>query len=196
MTDQVPVPAATVVLMREATSNDTIEVLLLQRNSKLVFHGGHWVFPGGRIDAEDYRDEEKILQYPAAKQAAVRETYEEAGIVIDEADLIHTAHWTTPPKLPRRFSTWFFMCAVASDTAVQIDNSEIHAYSWLSPSAALAESVAGKKVFPGPTKTTLQSLQGYSDMNSLLRDVRNKDIHVYPSESPFYKPREMGFTGT
>lgn len=54
MTELKPVPAATVVLVREAESTTGIEVLLLLRNSSLAFHGGHWVFPGGRIDAEDF----------------------------------------------------------------------------------------------------------------------------------------------
>ena len=37
MTDMDPVPAATVVLVREASN---LEILLLQRNTKLVFMGG------------------------------------------------------------------------------------------------------------------------------------------------------------
>ena len=31
-----------------------VETLMLRRNSKLAFAGGAWVFPGGRIDPEDY----------------------------------------------------------------------------------------------------------------------------------------------
>ncbi len=110
MTDIEPVPAATVVLVREAEEESNLEVLLLQRNSKLVFHGGHWVFPGGRLDESDYQYPQKNLEYPAALKAAVRETREEAGVEINEKDLIHTAHWTTPINQPRRFSTWFFIC--------------------------------------------------------------------------------------
>ena len=54
MTDIKPVPAATVVVIRETANKTDLEVLLLKRNSKLVFHGGHWVFPGGRVDAADF----------------------------------------------------------------------------------------------------------------------------------------------
>ena len=84
MSDIEPVPAATVVLVRETQQQTDIEVLLLRRNSQLVFHGGHWVFPGGRIDAEDFALSGGDLEYPAARKAAVRETKEEAGIDIDE----------------------------------------------------------------------------------------------------------------
>ena len=39
-----PIPAATVVLLRDA--DDGIEVLMLKKNSKITV-GGMWVFPGG-----------------------------------------------------------------------------------------------------------------------------------------------------
>lgn len=47
-----PLPSATVILLRDA--GDSLETLLLRRNSQLAFHGGAWVFPGGRIDPEDH----------------------------------------------------------------------------------------------------------------------------------------------
>ena len=103
MTDIKPVPAATVVVIRETANKTDLEVLLLRRNSKLIFHGGHWVFPGGRVDAADFDSDDQSLEYQAALRAAVRETKEEAGIDLDIELLVHTAHWTTPPKLPRRF---------------------------------------------------------------------------------------------
>ena len=46
-----PVPAATVILLRDGP--DGLETLMLRRNSKLAFVGGMWVFPGGRVDPED-----------------------------------------------------------------------------------------------------------------------------------------------
>ena len=73
MSEILPVPAATVVLVRESKQDPGLQVLLLQRNSRLVFHGGHWVFPGGRIDEVDYDKTAGGLEYLAAKKAAVRE---------------------------------------------------------------------------------------------------------------------------
>src|SRR5690348_4693324 len=51
----VAAPAATVVLVRDGERG--LEVLLAKRSSTLEFHGGAWVFPGGRIDPEDYADD-------------------------------------------------------------------------------------------------------------------------------------------
>jgi 8-oxo-dGTP pyrophosphatase MutT (NUDIX family) len=46
------IPAATVVLLRDGAAG--IEALLVRRNSKLEFAGGMWVFPGGRLDGDDF----------------------------------------------------------------------------------------------------------------------------------------------
>ncbi|MFM8861560.1 MAG: NUDIX hydrolase, partial [Acidimicrobiia bacterium] len=56
--NKIPVPAATVVLVRDAIDGRPgVEVLLARRNSKIYFAGGAWVFPGGRIDVEDHGDD-------------------------------------------------------------------------------------------------------------------------------------------
>ena len=75
------IPAATVVLLRDGV--DGLETLMLRRNSKLAFAGGAWVFPGGRIDPEDYpggaaRPTTGAV-LAAARTAAAREAMEEAG---------------------------------------------------------------------------------------------------------------------
>ena len=69
MSEMTPVPAATVVVARDSATQGFIEILLLRRNSKLVFHGGHWVFPGGRVDQADFEGVEG-LEYRAALKAA------------------------------------------------------------------------------------------------------------------------------
>ena len=48
-----PVPAATVLLVREGETSP--EVFMIQRAAKTNF-GGAWVFPGGKLDQEDYQD--------------------------------------------------------------------------------------------------------------------------------------------
>ena len=62
-----PIPAATVVLVRER--DGTLETLMLRKNSKIAF-GGMWVFPGGRIDDEDRIGAPDVAT--AARRAAVR----------------------------------------------------------------------------------------------------------------------------
>lgn len=193
MSDIEPVPAATVVLVRESAVKADIEILLLLRNSRLVFHGGHWVFPGGRIDADDFAQCEEGLEYHAAVKAAVRETREEAGIDIDESQLVHTAHWTTPPHLPRRFSTWFFVCPLLEAVTVRVDNSEIQDHRWMTPTAALAEAAAETLVLPRPTITTLKDIAAHRSVDELMQHISQASIRVFPPDSTYYRPAEMGF---
>lgn len=192
MTELTPVPAATVVVIREVAEKTDLEVLLLRRNSKLIFHGGHWVFPGGRVDAVDFESDDQTLEYRAAQRAAVRETREEAGIELEIDSLIHTAHWTTPPKLPRRFCTWFFLCPLTEEVEVVVDNDEILEHRWITAREALAEAEAEKWVLPRPTMVTLQDIESHRSLEELLIDASRRDIRVFPKNSEYYKPLEMG----
>ncbi|MEX0964142.1 MAG: NUDIX hydrolase [Pseudohongiellaceae bacterium] len=191
MTDIKPVPAATVVVIREAANKTDLEVLLLRRNSKLIFHGGHWVFPGGRIDVADFEAGGESREYHAALRAAVRETKEEAGIDIDIELLVHTAHWTTPPKLPRRFCTWFFLCPLTEPVSVVVDNDEILEHRWITPREALQEAEAENWVLPRPTMETLKDIEKHRSLEQLLEDAKRRAIRVFPEGSQYYRPEEI-----
>lgn len=95
-----PVPAATVILLRDGTRSP--EVLMLERHSRSKFLPDTYVFPGGRLEAQDerlagrvggLRPEQAALALGLADAkvalglfvAAIRETFEEAGIVLAQA---------------------------------------------------------------------------------------------------------------
>ena len=106
---EVAMPAATVVLLRDMP--DGVETLMLRRDTELAFAGGAWVFPGGRIDPEDYPEgvlsEDPDAVFEAARNAAARESMEEAGLTVDPEGLVWFAHWTPPTgsATQRRFAT-------------------------------------------------------------------------------------------
>ncbi len=81
------IPAATVVIFRNAPQGGPPQVLMTIRSREMVFAGGMAVFPGGRVDPADF-DLGAALGGPldpeeAAHQVAVvRETLEETGLVI------------------------------------------------------------------------------------------------------------------
>jgi len=99
------IPSATIILVRER--NERLQVYLLRRSLKSGFMAGNFVFPGGKIDASDQDAQiwqrhidlnsnelsrhlggsgvgDDILAYGVA---AIRETFEEAGVFFaDTAD--------------------------------------------------------------------------------------------------------------
>lgn len=100
MTAAEPRPAATVVLVREAEPG--IEVFLLRRHARSGFMANAYVFPGGRVDTADeapallrrlegpspdelfhlMRDSGSPQRAAAHVVACVRETFEEAGVLL------------------------------------------------------------------------------------------------------------------
>lgn len=158
MSDAVPIrPAATVAVLRKPLESrrGELEVLLLRRAQGLSFHGGAWVFPGGRVDATDGAGADLLTPYRAA---AVREAREEAGLVLSPHSLTPFSHWTTPEGRTRRFATWFFLAEVAHDAEVVIDGGEIHAHRWCTPQEALALQAQGELELPPPTFVSLSVL--------------------------------------
>jgi 8-oxo-dGTP pyrophosphatase MutT (NUDIX family) len=169
------VPAATVILLRDGAAG--VETLMVKRDSKLAFAGGMWVFPGGRVDPEDYPPDAPDDVDRASRRAAVREAREEAGLAVDEASLVKLSHWTPPPQTPKRFSTWFFL-APAPDGSVVIDDGEIRDHMWVPPGDALARRDALEIELAPPTWVTLHTLAGAASLaDALAAAARSEPEH-------------------
>jgi 8-oxo-dGTP pyrophosphatase MutT (NUDIX family) len=104
----VPKPAATVVLIRDDPSpppgRTPLQVFLQRRVAGMAFAGGMTVFPGGSVDYGDHTDADRWEgpepqwwaerfglppdEAAALVAAAVRETYEECGVLLaDSSDV-------------------------------------------------------------------------------------------------------------
>lgn len=93
-------PAATVMVLEDHPHGDghELRVLMLRRTARAVFAGDMWVYPGGKVDAEDEEIAAGhvvgLTEAEANRQlgidhgglafwvAALRECYEEAGILL------------------------------------------------------------------------------------------------------------------
>ncbi len=143
-----PKDAATLVLYRRAANR--VEVLMGERHSRHRFMPNRYVFPGGRVDRADGRvrvgseldrDVETRLtractpaRARALAAAAIRETFEETGLILGTRDpkpgarthpdwaaffaaglapaldkLDYVARAVTPPYRPMRFNARFFI---------------------------------------------------------------------------------------
>ena len=181
------IAAATVILVRDA--DEGIETLMLRRNSKLAFAGGHWVFPGGRVDDDDLEpsadeavegevpdQDQRTLQ--AARRAAVREAAEEAGLAVDVGSLVPFAHWTPPPVAIKRFATWFFL-APAPTGDVTVDMGEIHEHQWVRPADALRKRDEGEIELSPPTWCTLDRLAASATVADALAEAAAHEVEHF-----------------
>ena len=188
MSDEVPVhPAATVILVRDGDAG--LETLLVHRSADLAFHGGSWVFPGGRVDDDDFLVCGRDDLESAARNAAVRESREEAGLVVDPASLVPWAHWTTPPGRNRRFATWFYLApAPAGSDDITIDGGEIQDHRWFTPADALASRERGDIVLPPPTFVSILRL-------SSCATVAEASAHAHSYPYLFFAPKPVKVEG-
>jgi 8-oxo-dGTP pyrophosphatase MutT (NUDIX family) len=158
------------------------EVLLLLRHGAQGFLANMWVFPGGRIDEADGG-----LEDAGARKAALRETWEEAGILLgrpvrsaapDEArgppplgdemwPMASFARWVTPATERRRFDTLFFLARVPPVEAVP-DQTEVIEARWLAPEDALEHHRQGALALAPPTFWTLEALRRLGSAEAML----------------------------
>jgi len=68
------------------------------------------------------------------------------------------AHWTTPPFMPRRFSTWFFVADLPPGAEPTFDGDEVIAHRWVTPGVALEQLADGEIEMWVPTSSVLQRL--------------------------------------
>lgn len=182
--EQVAIPAATVVLVRDGA--DGVEVLLARRNSKIYFAGGAWVFPGGRIDDEDHGenfsgepfDEAHDEFLDVARRACVREAAEEADALISADQLVFMSHWTPPLEAPKRFSTYFFMGPAPTET-LTADGGEIHELAWMRPGDAMRRRNEGNIELIPPTFITLALLERFASSADALSHYRDNSPEYF-----------------
>lgn len=186
-------PSATLILLRQTPEG--ITTVLLKRHEAMAF-GSAWVFPGGKIDAEDYLQEtsafssDKEREVAAAVHAAVRETREEAGVDIAPESLVLMSCWTTPTLGDRpRFRTWFFVAEMNHQNIV-VDGKEMLDHRWLTLAEAVSQSYVREFGMLPPTYNTLLDILPYSTVPEALAALRQQALRVY---NPKLLPMEGGF---
>jgi 8-oxo-dGTP pyrophosphatase MutT (NUDIX family) len=149
-----PRHAATLVAWRQGEAG--LEVLMGRRAARHRFVPHHYVFPGGRLDAADYRTpvqsglrpevEERLCGHctprmaQALAVAAVRETWEETGLALGEHaggalsprldGLEFILRAITPSSSPLRFHARFFAVDASQLSGTLAGNGELLDLGW------------------------------------------------------------------
>ncbi|MBL4720129.1 MAG: NUDIX domain-containing protein, partial [Alphaproteobacteria bacterium] len=171
-----PSDAASLIILRGSQKNP--EVLLGQRRKDARFAPGVYVFPGGRVDRSDGAHARpyparsdvvaKIARHSPERRAnalvwaAIRETWEESGLLIGEpgkiddseksplhnayadagirpgsAKLDYIGRAITPTRSPIRFNTRFFLTRATETHGILHLNSELEDIGWRTVSETL-----------------------------------------------------------
>lgn len=194
VSDSEALPSATVIVLRDGQAG--LEVLLLQRNPELRTMGGAWVFPGGKVDADDPGS----TPPERARHAAVRELAEEAGLSVSHDALEDFSHWLTPVVVKARFATWFYVTRVDTHTPVTVDGSEIVAHRWIRPFDAIELQDRGELTVPPPTLVSLLDLSHHEDAAAALAMAAGRQPpYFFPTivrgddEMVFLYPGDAGY---
>lgn len=163
-----PRDAATLILIRRDGAEPRL--LMGRRQAEHVFMPDKWVFPGGRVDRGDLRAPALTELRPevsalvnrsvssrrspnlarALAVAAVRETWEEAGLMLgqetdgrlrpDLQPLDMVAHAVTPPGRVRRFDARFFTADASALQSLERTpgTGELEELAWFTFAEALA----------------------------------------------------------
>jgi 8-oxo-dGTP pyrophosphatase MutT (NUDIX family) len=217
-----PRDAATLIIIDDKSGEP--RVLLGRRRADMVFMPGRYVFPGGRVDRADRLVEaggdlrrDDLLKLMVGMKgtpseararalglAAIRETFEEAGLIIGAPmsasgpvkipawrDFFATgfrpaldrltffARAITPPGRPRRFDTRFF-CVPADAIAhkITVQDGELSDLEW--HSIAQARSLE----LPNITRVILEDLG---------ERIAARALHASEAPVPFYHRRNGSF---
>ncbi len=84
--------------------------------------------------------------------------------------LVPLSHWLTPPGVPKRYDTRFFVAEAPAWQVASHDDSETVARLWITPADAVAQAQELKLVLP--TLRTLQHLQQLGSVAAVLAHAR------------------------
>ncbi len=215
-----PLPAAGVILLRDSPAGP--EVFLLRRHTRSEFMADQYVFPGGKVDAED--GEPRVT--------AIRELFEEGGVLLargalpadlddwrrriaerkatfqallraralapDVEALRLWGRWVTPSDQKSRFDAWFYVGVLPAGQGYSHDRRETTAETWLTAAQALRRQDVGSLALPPPQLHTLDRIAaaGHRDTAAFMAALAtgaHRDARLLPRRARDVTPRLLLF---
>ncbi|MDB5432974.1 MAG: hydrolase [Caulobacter sp.] len=105
----------------------------------------------------------------------------ELGLKLDLSALTVFARWITPPIMPKRFDTWFYLAKASEEQLAVCDGRETVDAEWIAPAEALALQEKGERTIIFPTRMNLQLLaEASSADDAIARAVARPLVTVLP----------------
>jgi 8-oxo-dGTP pyrophosphatase MutT (NUDIX family) len=197
--------ASTLILLRDGDAG--LEVMLVERTGTASFAAGKFVFPGGTVDPADAGLAASAEPDAVLRVAAIRETWEECGLLLAEGArsqaapggdfgalvrgaglrlsvdaLLPFAHWITPTHAPKRFDTHFFVAAAPPDQTARADRGEVVSAVWSRPSEVVAAAEAERINLMFATYMNLRWLAAHGSAADALAAARGRPIVTITAE--------------
>lgn len=102
---------------------------------------------------------------------------EREDLVLAADCLSYFSHWLTPPSVPRRFDTRFFVARMPVMQETAAHAWETAGEHWVSPAEALDAAASGTWRMISPTLTTLKSLAAFTSVDAVF-DAVGRETHL------------------
>ena len=128
------------------------------------------------LDAHEVRTVEALRAQLRRGEIGLGELCQRLSLRLAADRLAYHSHWLTPPGLPKRFDTRFFIARMPPRQTAALHSDETLEHCWMRPSQALER--AAELRLPNPTRRTLQSIAAFASADDCvahaqaLRDIR------------------------
>ena len=142
---------------------------------------------GSPFDPSDSNERNRFMEYRNrlnAGEAVLEEMCKNEKLTLATERLAYLAHWITPKIEKRRYTTRFFVAIAPQGQEGLHDGSESVNSLWIRPEDALQQQKDGKLLLIMPTIKNLESICGYSNVETLLEDKSSIDPSTIPTIEP------------
>lgn len=119
---------------------------------------------------------------PAVRQAVDRgeaaflDVVRGLGVRLTLDALTVFARWITPPIMPKRFDTWFYVVRAPDGQLAACDGRETVDAEWIAPDEALRLAAAGQRTVIFPTRMNLQLLGEAQNADDAVARARTRTL--------------------
>jgi 8-oxo-dGTP pyrophosphatase MutT (NUDIX family) len=124
------------------------------------------------MDVREAVDQQKIAFIDVVRDLGVQ-------LRLDTPEVF--ARWITPPIVPKRFDTWFYVVRAPADQVAACDGRETVDAEWIAPAEVLRMAAAGERTVIFPTRMNLQLLaEAESAADAVARAKARTLVTVLP----------------